>query len=129
MKPHDALGKSRDGKGGLRESSFVAAIAALGFIAWGLWVNWEHGPASRIQVALTQGGISFIATFFSAELLRKISKIVPGWIWTAAVGWIVINLLVFLAHWIFGTPELLKTMVPGMLSGVFFCVAYGRRLR
>lgn len=120
------LGKTKGGS--ITESTLMAAFAAAGFIAWGLFVNWEHGMGSRIQVALTQGGISFIATLGSAELLRKISKIVSSKMWTGALGWIVINLLVFFAHWIFGTPEILTTMIPGMLAGVPFCFAYARRL-
>ena len=115
--------------GSLKESVGISVLAALGFIAWGLWVNWEHGMASRIQVALTQGGISFIATLSSAELLRKISEITRSWLWTGVIGWAFINALVFLAHWISGTPEILNTMVPGMLGGVFFCFGYGRRFR
>ena len=115
--------------GSLKESVGISVLAALGFIAWGLWVNWEHGMASRIQVALTQGGISFIATLGSAELLRKISGITRSWLWTGVIGWVFINALVFLAHWISGTPEILNTMVPGMLGGVFFCFGYGRRFR
>ena len=115
--------------GSLKESVGISALAAIGFIAWGLWVNWEHGMASRIQVALTQGAISFIATLGSAELLRKISRIARSWLWTGVLGWVFINALVLLAHWISGTPEILKTMIPGMLGGVFFCFGYGRRLR
>jgi len=66
------LGKTKGGN--VTESAMIATLAAAGFIAWGLYVNWEHGMGSRIQVALTQGGISFIATLGSAELLRKISR-------------------------------------------------------
>lgn len=120
------LGKTKGGSPA--ESALIAVLAGLFFIAWGLYVNWEHGMGSRIQVALTQGGISFIATLGSAELLRKISKIVSSWLWTGTIAWIVINLLVFFAHWIFGTPEILTTMIPGMLTGVPFCFAYARRL-
>lgn len=114
--------------GNIAESTLIAALAALGFIAWGLYVNWEHGIASRIQVALTQGAISFIATFGSAELLRKTSQHLADWRCVAAAGWGLINILVFLAHWIFGTPEILITMIPGMLTGAIFCFAYARRL-
>ncbi len=126
MKSMGVLGKTKGGN--VTESTLIAALAAIVFIAWGLYVNWEHGMASRIQVALTQGGISFIATLGSAELLRKISKRAKSWLSTGALGWIVINLLVFLAHWVFGTPEVITTMIPGMLTGAAFCFAYARRL-
>ena len=114
------------------ESLVVSAVAATFFIAWGLWVNWEHGLGSRIQVALTQAGISFLATFLSSELLRWIARLVrPGcvaWPLTSTLGWVLINALVFVAHFVFGTPEIIRTMIPGMLTGVFFCASYGYRL-
>ena len=120
------------GQGGIGESFVVALLAAIGFMAWGLWVNWEHGMASRVQVVLTQAGISFVATLGTAELLRWIASLVRGvrarGPITAGIGWLVINVLVFAAHWIFGTPEILKTMIPGMLTGAGFCYFYGTRM-
>lgn len=101
-------------------------------MAWGLWVNWEHGMSSRVQVALTQAGISFVATFGSAELLRLVSRMLAGVkgraLLTALVGWFLINGIVYAAHRITGTPEVLATMLPGMVAGVGFCGFYGRRV-
>lgn len=118
--------------GGVGESAVVALLSSAGFMAWGLWVNWEYGVGSRVQVALTQAGISFVATFGTAELLRWVAGMLVGvrWrgVWTGLVGWVLINGLVFLAHWVFGTPEILKTMVPGMVGGVGFCGFYGLRV-
>ena len=120
------------GTGGIGESIAVALVAGIGFMAWGLWVNWEHGMASRVQVVLTQAGISFVATLGTAELLRWIASLVQGCrakgVVTAGIGWFVINGLVFAAHWTFGTPEILKTMIPGMLTGAGFCYFYGTRM-
>jgi len=110
----------------------LASLAALGFVAWGLWVNWDYGPAARVRVALTQAGISFAATFGSAEVLRWVARWFGGWRWrwpaTSVAGWFVINLAVFAVHHLCGTPEVLRTMIPGMLTGVGFCAVYGGRL-
>lgn len=101
-------------------------------MAWGLWVNWDYGMASRLQVVLTQGGISFLATFGSAELLRWVAALLSGMkargLVTGVLGWFLINGIVFLAHWIFGTPEILRTMLPGMIGGIGFCYFYGKRV-
>ncbi len=114
------------------ESLVVALLAGISFMAWGLWVNWDHGMASRVQVVLTQAGISFVATLGTAELLRWIASLVRSFrargVVTAVIGWVVINVLVLLAHWTFGTLEILKTMVPGMVTGAGFCYFYGRRV-
>lgn len=120
------------GKGGVVESLLVAGGAGICFMVWGLWVNWEHGMASRIQVVLTQAGISFVATLGTAELLRRIASLIGGIAYrallTALTGWMVINILVFFAHWTFGTPEIIATMIPGMLTGACFCYFYGKRV-
>ena len=112
------------------EAVGLGLLGALGFVAWGLWVNWEHGLASRIQVALTQGLIAFLATAGSAEVLRAIARRVGrfGWGTTAVIGWLVINGIVAIMHAIAGTPEQWLTMLPGMLTGIPFCALYGRRM-
>ncbi len=116
-------------KGSFVESLLMALGSAIFFIAWGLWVNWEHGFQSRVQVALTQAGVSFIATLGLSELLRRIacnvSKGKFSWFKIGAIGWIIFNTFVFLTHYFAGTPEMLKTMLPGMLTGSLFSFAYG----
>ncbi|MEJ6568203.1 MAG: hypothetical protein QNL80_05010, partial [Akkermansiaceae bacterium] len=41
-----------------KDSLWIGLLAMVAFILWGLWVNWEYGLASRIQVAVTQGVVS-----------------------------------------------------------------------
>ena len=115
----------------ISESIWLGVLGALGLMAWGLWVNWEFGMASRIQVLCTQGGIAFAATAGSAWLLSWIVKWFwkLGWLLSSAAGWLVINGIVAIIHWIAGTPELWMTMLPGMMTGVPFCLVYTRRLR
>lgn len=123
---------SKSGKGSLTESLLLALASAAFFIAWGLWVNWEHGFASRIQVACTQAIISFMATLGLAEVLRRVASFVKDWrmpwFWTGVVGWLFMNSVVFSAHFLSGTPELFQTMVPGMITGAAFSFGYGRRV-
>ena len=110
----------------------MSLLAMIFFIAWGLWVNWEHGVGSRIQVALTQGIVSFVSTLFSAELIVWLAKKMHGKrlavLRTGAMSWVVFYTLIFVAHWLAGTPELLATMLPGMITGIFFCFGYSLRV-
>lgn len=111
----------------------MSAVAAAFFIAWGLWVNWEYGVGARIQVAITQGVVSFVSTLFSAELIvwlgqRLKSSRFPV-IKTGILSWIVFYTMIAAAHYFAGTPELFKTMMPGMVSGVFFCFGYAVRVQ
>lgn len=104
----------------------------LGFILWGLFVNWEHGIVARIQVALTQGVISLLSTIFSVELItwmvKKCRHIKVGFAFAGGISWIIIYALIWLAHLIAGTPEIFYTMLPGIIIGVFFCFGYAFRI-
>jgi len=111
-----------------KDSLKMGLLAMVGFIAWGLWVNWEHGLASRIQVALTQGIISLVSTYYSAELVvwlvRKfLSSRYPVFL-AGTTSYLIIYAFVWAGHVGAGTPELLMTMLPGMITGLFFCYGY-----
>ncbi|MDC0087940.1 hypothetical protein OAI07_00195 [Akkermansiaceae bacterium] len=131
-KPFNSKAGNENGKGSFIESLVMALGSAAFFIAWGLWVNWEHGFASRVQVACVQAAISFIATLGLAEVLRKVAMFVKDWrmpwLWTGIIGWLFMNSVVFSAHFFAGTPELLHTMIPGMITGAAFSFGYGRRV-
>jgi len=115
-----------------RDSKLMAILAAVAFILWGLWVNWDHGLWARVQVALTQGLISLIATYYSAELVvwavgRYRTKPWPV-LCAGTLSYLIIYTLVWLGHLVAGTPELLATMLPGMITGLFFCYGYALRV-
>tara|TARA_B110000037_G_C17031065_1_gene469514 strand:- start:568 stop:1002 length:435 start_codon:yes stop_codon:yes gene_type:complete len=118
---------------GIRESLVMAAAASLFFISWGIFANWEHGRRAITQVALTQGTISFVSTFLSTEVLRRLylvfKRVGINVLFTIPIGFTLINGSIYSAHLIAGTPEILLTMLPGVLISVFFCSAYTYRLR
>ncbi len=111
----------------------MAAGAALFFIAWGVYANWQHGTHAIIQVAITQGAISFISTFLSAEWLRRLyytfKRMDLSGAFTIPIGFVSINGTIFGAHHFAGTPEVLLTMLPGAAISIFFCSGLTVRLR
>ncbi|MDA7506461.1 hypothetical protein N9932_00760 [bacterium] len=115
-----------------RDSLWMGLLAMVAFILWGLWVNWDYGLGSRIQVAVTQGVVSLVSTIFSAELIVWLEKRFQNLKWpimaTGTVSWLVFYSLIWAAHSLAGTPELLATMLPGMITGVFFCFGYAYRV-
>lgn len=111
----------------------MGVVAMLFFIAWGLWVNWEHGVAARIQVALTQGVISLVSTWLSAEFIQWVVMRWKGGgvqrvLGSGIVSYLVIYSLVATAHLLAGTPDLFETMIPGLLIGLVFCFSYSWRV-
>jgi len=132
--PNSPRGLSRaSARRGVGESLLLASGASLLFISWGAWVNWSHGLGAVVQVALTQGAVSFASTFLSAEMLRRLYLALAGApareFLTIGLGLAIINGTVFAAHWTAGTPEILPTMAPGIAASVFFCSAFTYRQR
>ena len=52
----------------------------------------------------------------------------PPIFYAGATIWTLIYTIVEAVHDVAGTPELLKTMLPGMITGVFFSFGYSRRV-
>ena len=117
---------------GARESFFMALMASVFFISWGVYINWDFGMGAIIQVGATQGVISFVSTFLSSDALQRLYRTLKrfglhGSI-TVPLGFLLINGMIFLAHYLAGTPRILPTMAPGLIVSVFFCSAYTYRL-
>lgn len=110
----------------------MGLFAALVFIIWGLYVNWHHGWGSRLQVALTQGFISLVSTYFSAELVVQIVKKLKcspfPVLLSGLSSYLIIYTFVLMGHFVAGTPEFWPTVLPGMTTGFFFCFAYSLRV-
>ena len=110
----------------------MSLLAAIAFILWGLYANWHHGWEALTQVALTQGIISLVSTYFSAELVvycvRKMQSLLFPVILGALASYLVMYALVLGGHFVAGTPEFWPTVIPGMITGLFFCVGYSVRV-
>lgn len=114
------------------DSWAMSLFAAVVFIAWGLYVNWHHGWGARLQVALTQGFISLVATYLSAELVvalvMKFRQSRFPVLFGGLVSYLVIYTFVLGGHFVAGTPEFWPTVIPGMITGFFFCFGYALRV-
>lgn len=114
------------------ESLKMSIVAASAFIIWGLYANWNHGWGARLQVAATQGTMSLVSTYFSAELImawvKKFQSSTFPILFGGLASYLVIYLLVLGGHFVAGTPEFWPTVLPGMVTGVFFCFGYSLRV-
>ncbi|MDA7881237.1 hypothetical protein N9A94_02940 [Akkermansiaceae bacterium] len=115
-----------------RDSLWMGLLAMVAFMLWGLYVNWEYGLGSRIQVAMTQGLLGLTATYFSAEIVVWLVRIFrdkshPA-LFAGAASWTIIYAIVWLVHFLAGTPEIFYTVLPGMITGIFFSFGYAKRV-
>ena len=108
---------------------FLLAIGAgCMYGAWALWANLGHGAAAGWRAAGTQFFVSFVVTLTITTVMEQVhaglssrAARVGGAI-AAAVGTTVIFTLAL--HWASGTPEILATVVPVLLLGSLYCIAY-----
>jgi hypothetical protein len=106
----------------------LAVGAGCMYGAWALWANLEHGAAAGWRAATTQFVVSFIVTLAITTVMEQVHGSLssrPGRIGgaiAASVGTtIVFTLSLHLAS---GTPEIAATVVPVLLLGSVYCVAY-----
>ena len=96
--------------------------------AWALWANSAHGTAAGWRAAGTQFFVSFVVTLGITTVMEQVHarlasrlRRVFGAI-AASVGTTVV-FTIFL-HYASGTPEILATVVPVLVLGSLYCVAY-----
>jgi hypothetical protein len=122
---------------GVRKSIGRGLVSAvLGFAAFGAWAalaNWSHGAHARLVAGVTQGTLSFCTTFtisMVAEVIcattrRRALQLALSTVGTASV----LAMALAAVHAAVGTPEIVRTIAPSVLSGTIFCTSYVLVLR
>jgi hypothetical protein len=121
---HAGAGRNRPSARGLA----LAIGAGCMYGAWALWANSAHGAAAGWRAAGTQFLVSFVVTLtitavmeqVHASLSSRLRRLVGAV--AASVGVTVIFTIAL--HYASGTPEILATVVPVLLLGSLYCVAY-----
>jgi hypothetical protein len=96
--------------------------------AWALWANSAHGAAAGWRAAGTQFLVSFVVTLAITTVMEQVHASLPsrlrrvGGAIAASVGMTV--LLTLSLHFASGTPEILATVVPVLMLGSLYCIAY-----
>ena len=122
----------------LLDSRTLRGIAAgiLGFIAYGGWafyVNSQHGVAAGLKAGFVQGTYSFALTLSTTLLMEFLWTSLQNTKGTYFLTLSITNSLTFatayLINWVFLTPEILATIIPGFLIGIVYTAFYLSSLR
>ena len=106
----------------------LAVGAGCMYGAWALWANLGHGAAAGWRAAATQFVVSFVVTLTITTLMEQVharqsSRLArAGGALAASIGTTVA--LTLALHWASGTPEILATVVPVLVLGSLYCIAY-----
>lgn len=108
--------------------SMSAAAAFLGYGAWAYVANASHGVQAGIQAAVTQGGYAFFVTLLMSSLLEGIYRWAQRFHYPGLTSALITCAFLYLSSWGVnfwaGTPEILWTILPGMLFGTLYTLGY-----
>ena len=109
-----------------------AFVAFVGYGAWAFYANHAYIFSVSIKAALTQGSYSFVLTLsmtsvmeFLHQALGKVRSRLPLTI-------LITCLFLYITSWginkLLRTPEILMTILPGMIIGTIYTFSYGLAL-
>lgn len=106
--------------------------ALLLYGSWALVANLEHGPWLASKAALTQGFVSLTITVVITAAMEIAVRQAPRGILQLLAPFAVAELLAVSytvgLHWLSGTPELLRTVLPVLCVGGVYCLVYSANL-
>jgi hypothetical protein len=111
--------------------ALISAIA--GFVlqgSWALYANFSFGWGKSVPAALVQGVCSFVMTYACTMMIELIlaatTRVAPTLRFVAASAATISFIVVVQAsaHWLTGTPQILKTILPAIIIGGSYCVIY-----
>jgi len=111
-----------------RRSVAIAALFALFFGTWALCANLAHGLPRGLEAALVQACMSFSMSFCIVEGMHAMERALGTSPWarvaTAFVPSLAADAVIATAHLCAGTPEILRTILPGLVLGTVSSCLY-----
>jgi ABC-type antimicrobial peptide transport system permease subunit len=110
---------------------FSAFVAFSFWGAWAYFVNQTETGSEGIISGLTQGGLSFIITFFMATLVTFLyQKVNYLSLFIAPFLTVVITgILLASVHTLVSTPNIFYTIAPTLIVSFFFCFFIAYKLK
>lgn len=131
--PDSGIDRASSMRGRSTVRAYVTATgAAILYGSWAGFSNWEHGTSIALEACLVQGVLSFLSTLTLVLVLEALFRLggrALGGFLLAAVGTLSLMIAVMTTtHWMTGTPNLVTTIVPSIVVGSVFFIAYAWRL-
>jgi len=96
--------------------------------AWALLINSEHGWMPACKAALTQGSYSFIVTLILALLIEwlfvRLNGVKGRSLWVLLFAVLILAITSSTLNFVAGTPNILWTILPGLLVSSVYSVLY-----
>lgn len=103
-------------------------IAFLLYGSWAVYANNDYGLFIALRSGFAQGLISLfvtmIMTFAMEQVFAKVKLRGLRFIFTAFGPLTILLGLMIFVHWLIGTPQILKTVLPSITVGTLYCCIY-----
>lgn len=103
-------------------------LAGLGYGAWAIYANYEHGMDAWLMAGILQGLLSFFITLgltiIATRLYHFFGRGVKGVTLSWAVNVMLLATIPYSIHFSAGTPNILQTILPGLTIGSCYLILY-----
>lgn len=107
---------------------FTSLSAAIGYGLWAIFANFEHGAHAWAMAGAVQAIYAFVATMSVSKVAHWIFLKYECGIKGVTMGFLasfVVMLSIPLAvHNFAGTPDVLETILPGLIIGSIYLISY-----
>ncbi|MGI9286647.1 MAG: hypothetical protein ACR2P1_14775 [Pseudomonadales bacterium] len=117
----------------LKNSGLARSIVSglFGFLAYGGWAfyaNYAHGVDAATKAAFTQGSYSFTVTLVMTLLMESLFRLLSNPALSFCTTFFVTCTILYSSSWginvLAGTPEILMTILPGIIIGTVYTFVY-----
>lgn len=117
----------------LTDSIVGAMLGAAVYAAWAVWANRQAGLEMALSAGIGHWLTSAVLTYFGTRWMRSLFRLGDRHgtrIAFAFIGGLALTYAALLAvHLAIGTPELLLTLLPGVIPNLLFCGSYAHLLQ
>ena len=107
---------------------FNSFVAGIGYGGWAVYANYEHGTQAWVTAGLVQGIYAFFSTLFITQIAQttfiRNNCGYKGMLFGFVISFIVMLTLPLLVHSLFGTPNIWKTILPGLIWGSVYLMGF-----
>lgn len=107
---------------------FNALAAALGYGGWAVYANYEHGIHAGLMAGCVQGVYAFFSTLSITQVARtayvKHQGGLRGMLAGFSLSALVMLTIPLVVHHLAGTPDLLQTILPGLIWGSLYLIGF-----
>lgn len=109
-------------------SILTALAAAIGYGGWAVYANFEHGAHAWIMAGVIQASYAFLSTLMITHVARyaflKFNCAYRGIAAGFIISFIVMLAIPVTVHEIAGTPNILETILPGLIWGSIYLISF-----